>query len=68
MVLDVNYFPSYKELKQELPGLLRKHFTSLVAKKQQAATAPDTTEPPLATGSPLDQPDKISHIAPRKAE
>ena len=31
MVLDVNYFPSYKELRTELPGLLRDHFTALVA-------------------------------------
>jgi len=30
MVLDVNYFPSYKELQAELPALLHAHFTGLL--------------------------------------
>ena len=30
VILDVNYFPSYKELKAELPSLLKAHFSRLV--------------------------------------
>jgi hypothetical protein len=39
MVLDVNYFPSYKELKNEFTSLLRAHFLNL---KSCAAAASST--------------------------
>jgi hypothetical protein len=41
MVLDVNYFPSYKELKNEFTSLLRAHFLNL---KSCAAAASSSTD------------------------
>lgn len=43
VVLDVNYFPSYKELRAELPSLLEGHFTRLV---NDVATKPKQVTPP----------------------
>jgi hypothetical protein len=45
MVLDVNYFPSYKELKGELSLLLRKHFTELALAHQARAASAAATLP-----------------------
>jgi len=52
MVLDVNYFPSYKELKGELSLLLRKHFTEVAAERRAENSAPsESASPPPAETS-----------------
>ena len=53
MVLDVNYFPSYKELKGELSLLLRKHFTEVAAQRRAEASASSEmiVSPPSGTNS-----------------
>jgi len=38
MVIDVNYFPSYKELRSELPALLTAYFTSEIVGRAGACS------------------------------
>ncbi|CAN0300819.1 unnamed protein product [Discosporangium mesarthrocarpum] len=39
MVIDVNYFPSFKDL-EDFPGVLRRHLKAVAAKARAAAAAP----------------------------
>jgi len=68
MILDVNYFPGYKEMKQDFPTLLRTHFINLKQKKSIATTTSSSSSSSLLLTENTSKKSHQPHFIPQHAE